>query len=421
LGANIIITTGTSQQVLISSTTASEAKIPIISLLPSPFITGPFTFKIIYPEDAFVLCIADFVKLHGWPKVITIYENDSLGLVSGTNLLLKDALKNVGSSLEYHVAFQPQNNMSDLDNTMETKFRQMMQYESTVYIVLHISENLALPLFKKAKELNLTSPRYVWVCGNDISDMLNSTLSPTFIAKNMQGIVGIKSYIDHSAEYQVFFSKFQKKFASDYGNINGSFFNPGVYAVRAYDAVHAISQASIESKVKNITLAEALSMVNFVGLSGTIELKNNTTIQNNKMKISNYQIFGIIGETRATLGFWYENSGFNTGMKNLSWLHELISNHNATKPSALRMLRVAIPAKPFWKNFVKVKEHSTIICSSVVDPSSVTGFCIDVFTNALKFLKYNVSYQFIAYTTEVDSSCTVRTYNDLANLVHSQV
>lgn len=386
--------------------------------MPSSFITGSFTFQISYPEADFVHCIADFVKLHNWRKIITIYEEDPIGLVLSTNLLLEDALRAVGSYVEYHVAFSLHDSLFDLEKMVESKLRQMMQYESTVYILLHSTEDLALSLFKKAKELNMVSPRYIWICGNDITDLLNSTLLPTFIANNMQGIVGIKSYIYESAEYQEFFSKFQRKFASYYGNNSENFFDPGVYAVRAYDTVHAISRASNESNRKNISLAKALSFVNFEGLSGTIVPKY-STLNKTKMKFSDYQIIGIIGDTYTNLGFWHYNSGFNPGMKNLSWLYGLIRNQDGTKPGGLRTLRVGIPAKPFWKNFVNV--NSTINCSAVVDHGLVSGFCIDVFTEALKYLKYNVSYQFVAYTTENDPFCTVKSYNDFAYLVHLQV
>ncbi|KAJ4750117.1 Glutamate receptor [Rhynchospora pubera] len=287
-----------------------------------------------------------------------------------------------------------------------------------MYIILHSSEGLALSLFKKAKELNMTSPSYVWICGNDITDLLNSTLPPEFIANNMQGVVGIKSYINESAEYQEFFTNFENMFVSDYGKNNGNVYRPGAYAVRAYDALHAVSLAAKESKMRNISLAEALSLVNFEGLSGTIMPKN-STLDNKEMKYSDYLIFGIAGGDSIRLGYWHEGFGFNPDIKNLTWFHGLIEK-NATNPSGLRTLKVGIPAKPFWKNFVNVETNSTINCSAVVDPSSVTGFCIDVFTEALNFLKYNISYQFVAYTTESNSSCKVRTYNDLANLVQSQ-
>ncbi|KAJ4768041.1 Glutamate receptor [Rhynchospora pubera] len=381
--------------------------------MPSSFITGPFTFQISYSEAALVRCLADFVKLHRWRLVITIYENDALGWVSNTNLLLEEALRANGSKIEYHAIFQPQNSLSDWEKTVEAELRQMMQYESTVYIVLQSSEGLALSLFKKALELNLISPRYTWICSNDITDLFNSTLPPTFIANNMQGVIGIKSYINESAEYKDFSSKFQKMFISDYGKNDENFYNPGVYAVRAYDALHAISLASNESKMKNTSLAEALSLVNFQGLSGAI-VPTNHTINNMEMKLSYYEIFGIVRRNSANLGFWHDDFGFNPDMKNISSLYKLPGN----QPSGLRPLKVGIPAKPVWKNFVNV--NTTINCISAVDNSAVTGFCVDVFIEALNFLKYNVSYHFVAYTTERNSSCKVTKYNDLVNLVNSQ-
>ncbi|KAJ1687595.1 hypothetical protein LUZ63_018985 [Rhynchospora breviuscula] len=418
-GAKIIIATGTSQQVLVAGTTASGVKTPIISLMPSTFVTGPFTFQISYSDAAFVRCIADFVGLHNWRQIIAIYEDDALGLVLNTNLLLEDALRANGSKLEHCVVFQPQNSLSDWEKIVEVELQQMMQYESTVYVVLHSSEALALSLFKKAKELNMVSPRYVWICGNDITDLINSTLPPAFIANNMQGVVGIKSYIHESAEYQEFISSFQKMFSSDYGKNNENFYNPGVYAVRAYDALHAVSLASNESKMKNASLAEALCFINFEGLSGTIVPKN-SSFNNNETKFGDYQIFGVFGGESEILGFWHKDSGFNRDMKNLTWWHYFVENQNATSPAGLRTLRVGIPAKPFWKNFVNVKNSSTINCSADVDNKLVSGFCIDVFYEAVKLLKYNVSYQFVAYTTINNSSCNISTYNDLANLVHSQ-
>jgi hypothetical protein len=78
----------------------------------------------------------------------------------------------------------------------------------------------------------------VWICGN----ILKSTLTPYFIARNTQVIVGIKSYIIYSYQCSII-----SLLASDYENKNKNFFVSGVYGVRAYDAVCAVSLISIES------------------------------------------------------------------------------------------------------------------------------------------------------------------------------
>jgi ionotropic glutamate receptor len=136
-----------------------------------------------YQEAAFVRCLADIVKSYKWRKVIAIYEDDVFGSVSSSALLLSNALHAVGSELEYRAIFPPADSISDPRNTVSEEWNHMKSQLSTVYIILRSSEALAPILFEEAVSQGMMDKGYIWICGNDITTLLDSSFTPSFISK----------------------------------------------------------------------------------------------------------------------------------------------------------------------------------------------------------------------------------------------
>ncbi|KAJ1687596.1 hypothetical protein LUZ63_018986 [Rhynchospora breviuscula] len=125
----------------------------------------------------------------------------------------------------------------------------------------------------------------------------------------MQGLIGIRSYINETApEYVNFNTTFWQRFKADYEKSGESSFDPGVYAVRAYDIVDAISLAATESNKNNRTLAENLMASNFAGLSGVIRLSNGSLYESERY--STFQLINVFGRSYRGMGIWVDGIGF---------------------------------------------------------------------------------------------------------------
>ncbi|KAJ4750118.1 Glutamate receptor [Rhynchospora pubera] len=363
-----------------------------------------------YPETAFVRCIADIVKSFNWRKVITVYEDDVFGSVYSSALLLSNALDAIGSELEYRVIFQPSDLLSDPRSTLREQLNNTKSQLSTVYIILRISETLAPILFEEAVSLGLMSKGYIWICGNDITTLLDSSFTPTFISKYMQGLVGIRSYIDETVpDYLNFQSTFQQRFKTEYEKSGESSFDAGVYALRAYDVVNAISLATATYEKNNKSLVENLMATNYSGLSGLVRPTNGSL--DDRERYSTFHIINVVGRSYREMGIWVDGNGFHENDEEFLFSENLESvvfwpGGPHTSPSGLRKLKVGVPAtnNTIWENFVSVEEiGNSTICS---------GFCIDVFNATLSCLGYEVQYDCVAIHN-------VTTYDNLVNKVHS--
>ncbi|KAJ4768040.1 Glutamate receptor [Rhynchospora pubera] len=411
LGADAIIAGGTVPQAYITGTVGEETMVPVVSLAPYYYFLGTYLVQMSFAETAFVRCITDIVKSYNWRRVITIYEDDVFGSVSSTAFLLSNALDVIGSEIEYRAIFPPADSMSDPRGTLREELKIAKSQLSTVYIILRISETLTRILFEEAVSQGLMGKGYIWICGNDITTLLDTSFTPSYISKYMQGLVGIRSYINETApEYLNFQSTFQQRFKTKYEKSGESSFDPGVYAVRAYDVVDVISLAAAASEKNNKSLVENLIASNFSGLSGFVRPTNGSLDEHERY--STFCIINVVGRSYREMGIWVDGIGF---YENEEQMLRQVSSEKLESvvvwpggplntPAGLRRLKVGVPAtNTTWDNFVAVETNGSINSSS--------GFCIDVFTATLSCLSYDVLYDFVSFKIDY--------YDDLVNKVYS--
>ncbi|KAJ3695340.1 hypothetical protein LUZ60_000717 [Juncus effusus] len=315
--------------------------------------------------------------------------------MSKTALLFSLALREIGSELEYLAIFTPARNGSYPKSSVQDELKRMQKQLSTVYVVLYSSETLALSLFHEATELGMMEKGYVWICGNDITSLLDSTFNSSFISNYMQGVLGIESYINESTpNYQKFYSEFQQTFKKEYENNSEIVFTPGVYAFRAYDIVQAITLAAVKSEKNNMPLVENLIASNFTGFSKGLPIENELGLHGPSLN-------------NLTVVFW---PGGPTII-----------------PGGLRRLKVGIPANPVFENFQMVEVD--IETRSVTNPR---GFCIDVYLAVLDKMNYKFEYEYVPFNLGINASLDYEfqpipqgtnssnefTYDDLVNQVY---
>ncbi|URD89091.1 glutamate receptor [Musa troglodytarum] len=263
-GAEAIIGAGTWPEVAILARLATT---------PTPSTPMPFLVRMSYPNSGEPRCLSDVVRSYNWRRVIVVYEDDNYGSISGVLPLLSDELRAGGSRIDYHIALPPWHTVSDDDaaDTVRRKLKHVPPQLSKVFIVLRSSPELAVHLFKEAKLLGMMTKGHVWIVNDDITALLDSTdLSPSFISSYMQGVVGISAFVNTTTSFfRDFSSEFQQRFDQEYGTKGQQ---PGMHAVRAYDAVHALAHAAAgrAEDRSSVALLEGVLLGNISGLSGSI-------------------------------------------------------------------------------------------------------------------------------------------------------
>ncbi|XP_038987991.1 glutamate receptor 2.7-like [Phoenix dactylifera] len=408
-GAEAVIATGTWPEVVTVADIGYKAGIPVLSLAttsPSTLPPRPFPVRMSYPASVQLRCLAGVVKSYNWRRFIVIYEEDDYGSIGAMASQLSHAL-GVGSEVIDSIAFPPVDTFSDPTASVREELKRIRRHLSKVYIILRSSPSLAVHLFEEAKELGMMAKGHVWIANDDITTLLDSTLAPSFISSYMQGVVGIKTYFNETSDrYQDFSAEFRRRFKAEYGSKGETYFEPGKFALRAYDAVHAIAQAAVETESRgSSTLLEGIISSKFMGLSGLISFRSDGALTEGK-GYSAFRVVNVVGKSYRELGFWLEGFGLYIEEGEMVRrgppvdIFSLVYWPGGPErvPSGWGKLKIGVPARPVFDQFVKVEydEGKKVI-------KEVTGFCIDIFNETLKRLKNDLEYEFFSFDGTYDN------------------
>ncbi|GFP91628.1 glutamate receptor 2.7 [Phtheirospermum japonicum] len=407
-----IIGTVTMQEAtLLSEISTSTKIIPIISLSPTASAPQqiapkfPSFIQMNIPVTYHIQCISAMVARFKWRKVILLNEQVN-GLSDDPGLLtrLSDSIRAVDSYVERHVSFPQFSSLLDPKAFIGDELKRLRSKNVKVFVVLQCSLDFAAILFEKAKGLGMLGKGYVWIVSDEIANLLDSI--DLSVIRNMQGVVGLKTdYADDKDYLRDFKTKFRRKYGSEYPNEEENT-NPSIYAFRAYDAIWSLVKA-LQNGSNELTKS-ILSSVDFEGLSGRISFKNGLLSQKPVFRIVN-----LIGKSYQEVAIWSPEFGFSEELdgKRMSLnggdlTGELSSVYwpggERTVPAGLSMgskekpLRVGVPAKGAFKQFVKVT------ADPVTNQTRIGGFSIEVFVAAVKELPYDFHYVFVPYYGSYD-------------------
>lgn len=199
-GAKAIISSAFWPEVVQIAKAGAKTDIPIISLVttqPLAVVPRANLFKMPSMAPGYVQCLVDLIKFINWREVNILYEDDDYGSTSASLIpQLTDALLAVGSEITGHIAFLLLNSLSNSEGIMHRELERLKPRLCKVFIIVRwLSPSLAMELFKEAVALGMMAEGYVWIAGDDITTLLDSTFTPSFISSYMQGFIGTKTYL----------------------------------------------------------------------------------------------------------------------------------------------------------------------------------------------------------------------------------
>lgn len=374
----------------------------------------PFLIAAARSEHNQIKGVAAIVQSWRWRKVVVIYEEVST-TITGVFPYLIDALRETDSEIDSLLPLPPLTSRSFLvENLVKLNSKQCRVF------IIHTSLTLATNLFTEAKNMGMMEREYVWIVTAGITSQIDS-LSPTLIS-SMQGVIGIKSYVPHKGRtFQDFRSRYRTLFHSSYPNEPNP--EPGIFALQAHDAIRALAQAmygNINKKVKRNPkdhvapttsksgwwLRDRILQSNFEGLSGEYYFIDGALPPGNIFHVVN-----VVGKSYRELGYWTEGLGFSVSTQkgtNYSKSMTIMGQvfwpggpwtvpRGWTIPTSASPLKIGVPAKTTFNNFVNV------VYDGIDGKPKVYGFSIDVFRAALDFLPYHLNCDFVPYEGTYDS------------------
>ncbi|XP_060673010.1 glutamate receptor 2.7 [Ziziphus jujuba] len=418
----------TQEAALISEVDNTTKNLPYISLITpatSQSVSVPHQsasyFQMANDIIFHMQCIAVVVGHFRWRKVTAIHEQSSL-FSTGFGFIthLSDSLRVVNSEIEHHAAFPSLSSLSDPHTAIEEELKKLQNKSNRVFIVVQFSFQSAVLLFEKAKQMGMMENGYVWIIADEISSFLGSVDSS--VMHNMQGVIGIKtSFPEKTKAFKQFKIRFRRLYGLLYPEEENT--NPSIFALRAYDAVSAISKASKKFKgnVTSKEIAKTILSSDFKGLSGIIRFKNGVLSE-----IPTFQIINVVGKSYRQLALWSPGYGFseyfvehdemklgmdddgamNGTMGPLYWPGgRQTVPRGWTWANGEAPLRIGVPSRGAFNQFVRVSYEQDR------NQTSISGFSIEVFEAVVGRLPYQLPYFFVSFS---DS------YDELVKHVHSK-
>ncbi|XP_039142774.1 glutamate receptor 2.1-like isoform X1 [Dioscorea cayenensis subsp. rotundata] len=312
--------------------------------------------------------------------------------------------------------------LSSYDSSFSKELEMLRSRQSRVFVV-HNSIQLAIRLFTEAYKKGMTTDGYIWITTDAITGKLDHVNSSVITL--MQGVLGVKNYFKPRAQTSDFIKRFQRRFHSEYPKEGRR--KPQLSSFIAYDAIWAIAKAMTKSKVSGElkkmqndsvidplfveiseevwSLLDGIKQSNFSGLSGEFFFKDNKSSH-----VYAFQIVNVVGKSYRELGFWLPDNGFSkslkrkegneTSMKILGQVYWPGGPWSVPKgcvsPTSEKLLKVAVPAKTVFPEFLTVKKESDY-------KTSAEGFSINVFKKVLDHFSYSLPYEFIPFNCSYDS------------------
>lgn len=434
----------------------SKAHVPIISLTPV-YTASPYIVQITPDNSYQAQAIASICKQFEWLEVVILYEDNKYGNQFNSQLI--KALQEVDIHVEYMISLPSPAQV----NEISTQFKLLKSIQTRVFLV-HTSTSLRSHIFHLAKKLGMLNEGYAWVFTTDSLSNSFSSMNST-VTSSWQGVVGIRPYMPNSENLENFKARWKSNMFQVTNRETMAELN--VYSLLAYDTTWALAMAieriyeTIDDTFKkvcngksksdaidavrldtaynsphimrslrdedtlNLTfdltnvrvskfgaklLNEMLEM-NFTGLSGEFKLVDY------QLQPSAFEIFNVIGKGERRIGYWLPNKGITTGLdpnsgealKTVIWPGDSLSKPKSWGVPHTRKLRIGVPIKQGFTEFVKVE----------MDPSTnetkVAGFSIDVFQSVLENLPVKLDYEFLPFVNE--SGHSLGSYDDLLHKV----
>ncbi|CAI9098701.1 OLC1v1035392C1 [Oldenlandia corymbosa var. corymbosa] len=204
---------------------------------------------------------------------------------------------------------------------------------------------------------------------------------------------------------------------TEYGNLFLSKLD--IYGLWAYDTVWALAMAA--EKMLNLSVSKIgprllteLLRTNFIGLSGKFQLVDG------QLQPTAFEIFNVIESGDRIVGYWTPSCGLSKSLspnsskelKAIMWPGETLVPPKAFPVPVTRKLKVGVPKKPGFEEFINVQ------FDPLTKQFNVSGFSIDVFHETRKLLPFKLDFEFVPFVNATGQSNG--SYTDLLHKIVDQ-
>ncbi|KAE8719228.1 Glutamate receptor 3.7 [Hibiscus syriacus] len=403
------------------SSIANGLQVPLVSYAATdPSLSAkqfPFFVRTVQSDSNQMNVMASLVDFYGWKEVIGIYVDDDYGR-NGISALNDELDKRMAKTF-YKLPLPLNFTQTDIVALLE----ESKLLGPRVYVV-HVNPDPQLRIFSTAEELQMMTGDYVWFA----TDWLSTTID-SFAPVNrtallvLQGVVGLRQHIPESNQKKDFMARWRKM--QQKGLLRSEL---NTYGLCAYDTVWTVAHSidkyindgnnftfsssdklndtkTSEMHLKKLKvfdggaiLLEHIMNTSFSGLTGEVRFGLDRNILT-----SGYDVINIDKMVVHTVGYWSDIFGFSVSppetLRGTKKGHSVLDQKlgsvtwpsgNTQRPRGWviaedeRPLRVGVPYRASFVDFV----------TELNGTHKITGYCIDVFTEALKFIPYNVPYKF---------------------------
>ncbi|CAK9329798.1 unnamed protein product [Citrullus colocynthis] len=165
---------------------------------------------------------------------------------------------------------------------------------------------------------------------------------------------------------------------------------PNFFAMQAYDTMWAlaiaaenVNQPTIPGGM-TIKLWDAIGNTKFEGISGYFDLVDG------ELKRPSFEVFNVFAEKENVIGNWTEGISFS-----INQLKQQPIWPGETTNQPPMNLRVGIPIQQGFQEFV---------AANIDDPQNSSGYCIEVFHNAIQVLPFAINFTFVPFANKSGKS-----------------
>ncbi|KAG6406354.1 hypothetical protein SASPL_133954 [Salvia splendens] len=359
------------------------------------------------PNDLFQMAaIADAISFYSYREVVAIFPDDEQS--RGSIIALSEKLAERRCRIFYKALLSLESFATTTDDIMKELVK--VSFLESRVIIVHAYADVCLKVFDVAHKLGMMEKGYVWFATAWLSTVLDSVVVSAETAKFLQGVLAVRPHTPDSEWKRDFVSRWEKL-------SNGSVdLNP--YCLYAYDTSvdgEALNLGSLSRFEGGELLLRCLLKTNITGLTGKIAFDAEKSVMRPA-----FDILNVVGRGYKMIGYWSNCSGLS--VLPLEILYSKAPNRSSSSqklrvvvwpgqttmkpfPNKARQLRIGIPDRVSYKDFVSSDENM----------NEVRGYCIDVFVAAAGLLPYAVPYEFIL----VGDGQANPSYNELTHMIVS--
>ncbi|XP_039032808.1 glutamate receptor 2.7-like [Hibiscus syriacus] len=285
------------------------------------------------------------LEMFEWNRVVFIYED--MEFSNAIIPYLADALKNNGIQLSHRTAIPTSAQSSQILKQLEP----LMTLQSTVFVVMHMSTDLASRFFAVANEAGLMSKGFAWLV--TFVDAMDHVA-----IDSMEGVIGLRPYVPNTKALKNFRTRY-KRLSMMMQNKEATELN--LFGLRVYDIFHGLAMS-----VERMNGSWLMGMLNtsYRGISGDFELVNG------QIQPSVFEIFNVTKKGQRMIGYCTHDRGISKNLyPNSRHTRRTLEANESIESKWI----IGVPSKSGFKEFVNIQPWD-----KKVDERE-PGFTIEVF------------------------------------------